>query len=63
MSVMTYGRVIGREHNVVRVDFRREPDPPAPTFPGANGLRRMTDAERERGGEASLVSRRFVRSS
>jgi hypothetical protein len=31
--------VIGRESNVVRVDFKREPDPPAPCFPGANGLR------------------------
>ena len=27
--------VIARERNVVRVDFRREPDPPAPKFPGA----------------------------
>ena len=31
--------VIARESNVVRVDFNREPDPPAPYFPGANGLR------------------------
>ena len=31
--------VIARESNVVRVDFSREPDPPAPVFPGANGLR------------------------
>ena len=31
--------VIGCENNVVRVDFSREPDPPAPTFPGACALR------------------------
>jgi hypothetical protein len=31
--------VIAREGNVVRVDFRRTPDPPSPCFPGANGLR------------------------
>jgi hypothetical protein len=31
--------VIARESNVVRVDFSRDPDPPAPCFPGANGLR------------------------
>ncbi len=37
-------RVIARESNVVRVDFSREPDPPAPCFPGANGLR-LSDAE------------------
>ena len=30
--------VIGRESNVVRVDFGHEPDPPAPSFPGGNGL-------------------------
>ena len=27
--------VIGRESNVVRVDFSRDPNPPAPCFPGA----------------------------
>lgn len=32
-------RVIGRDSNIVRVDFTREPDPPAPRFPGAAGLR------------------------
>jgi hypothetical protein len=31
--------VIARESNVVRVDFARRPDPPAPRFPGAGGLR------------------------
>jgi hypothetical protein len=35
-------RVIGREHNVVRVDFGREPDPPAPRFPGAAARRMMS---------------------
>ena len=32
-------RVIGRKGNVVLVDFSRAPHPPAPRFPGANGLR------------------------
>ena len=31
--------VIARENNVVLVDFRRDPDPPAPRFPGAGALR------------------------
>jgi hypothetical protein len=34
-----FGYIIDHEHNVVRVDFRRQSDPPAPKFPGANGLR------------------------
>ncbi len=38
--------VIARESNVVRADFNREPDPPAPYFPGANGLR-LGNAERD----------------
>ena len=33
------GRVIGRNGNIVVVDFSREPNPPAPRFPGAGGLR------------------------
>jgi hypothetical protein len=33
------GRVIGRNGNIVVVDFSREPNPPAPRFPGASGLR------------------------
>jgi hypothetical protein len=37
--------VIGRENNVVRVDFSREPDPPAPKFPGAGALRDISGAE------------------
>jgi hypothetical protein len=33
--------VIGREQNVVRVNFSRDPEPPTPTppFPGAAALR------------------------
>ena len=31
--------VVRRENNVIQVDFRREPDPPAPRFPGAGALR------------------------
>jgi hypothetical protein len=31
--------VIGREQNVVRVNFVREPEPPTPPFPGAAALR------------------------
>lgn len=37
--------VIAREHNVIRVDFNRDPDPPAPWFPGAGALRRYCDEE------------------
>jgi hypothetical protein len=36
MNLTKYGHIIGRESNVVRVDFGRESDPPAPQFPGAN---------------------------
>jgi hypothetical protein len=39
--------VIDLKGNVVRVNFRREPDPPAPKFPGANGLRPLKEEERE----------------
>lgn len=31
--------VLARDRNVLRVDFNREPDPPAPGFPGAGALR------------------------
>jgi hypothetical protein len=31
--------VIGREHNVVRVDFTRNAEPPTPPFPGAGAMR------------------------
>jgi hypothetical protein len=40
-SVRRY--VIARESNVVRVDFNRQPDPPAPRFPGGRGLRAEDD--------------------
>ena len=36
--------IIARERNVVRVDFRQEPEPPAPKFPGAAALR-LSSAE------------------
>jgi hypothetical protein len=39
--------IIGRESNVVQVDFGREFDPPAPKFPGANGLRPVKREECE----------------
>jgi hypothetical protein len=45
--------VIERENNVVRVDFRREPEPPGPRFPGANGAREFAD---KRTGDATDVS-------
>jgi hypothetical protein len=53
--------VIARESNVVRVDFRRDPDPPAPYFPGAIGLR-LSHCERDEGETAPPafpVSARF----
>jgi hypothetical protein len=31
--------VVGRKDNVVIVDFRGPPDPPAPYFPGGGALR------------------------
>jgi hypothetical protein len=37
--------VIGRENNVVLVDFTRKPEPPDPRFPGANALRNNATAE------------------
>ncbi len=37
--------VIARDHNVLRVDFQRDPDPPAPRFPGAGALRHFLPAE------------------
>jgi hypothetical protein len=38
--------VLGREHNVVHVDFAQEPDPPAPKFPGGAALRRPAQDSR-----------------
>lgn len=40
-------RILWREANVVRVDFHKEPDPPAPRFPGAGALR-MTGYAKDR---------------
>jgi hypothetical protein len=37
--------VIRRENNVLEVDFSREPDPPAPRFPGASGLRELPEGD------------------
>jgi hypothetical protein len=41
MSKRKIGCVFHRDGNVLRVNFRREPDPPAPRFPGAAGLREV----------------------
>ena len=39
-----FGHVVSwREDNVLWVDFSRDPDPPAPRFPGARGLREIGD--------------------
>ena len=35
--------VVGRDGNIVHVDFGHEPDPPAPRFPGASSLRFATE--------------------
>jgi hypothetical protein len=45
--------VIAREANVVRVDFGREPDPPAPRFPGAGAQRKYASVQ-----ESDLVLNR-----
>jgi hypothetical protein len=52
--------VIARESNVLRVDFRRDPDPPAPCFPGANGLR-LSDTERDGAEAPRAITIRAVR--
>lgn len=39
MRAKTKGRVIGRDDNVVLVDFSRAPGPPPPRCPGAGALR------------------------
>lgn len=44
--------VVARESNVLRVDFGREPEPPAPRFPGAGALR-----EQNRGARDPVVAR------
>lgn len=42
-------RIIARTENIVLVDFSREPHPPAPRFPGANGLRGRCSQDSEMG--------------
>jgi hypothetical protein len=37
--------VVAREMTVIVVDFKREPDPPAPKFPGAGALHEPDDLE------------------
>ena len=39
--------IIGRRDNVLVVDFTRRPEPPVPTFPGANALRENATEEIE----------------
>ena len=36
-----HSHIVARENNILRVDFSRDPDPPAPKFPGAAGLREI----------------------
>ncbi len=45
--VLKNSHVIRRQNNVLEVDFSREPDPPAPRFPGASGLRELTEGGKE----------------
>jgi hypothetical protein len=45
-------RVVERENNILRVDFRHEPDPPAPKFPGAGAMHEIRLEETE---EAALA--------
>ena len=45
MRCFTNTYIIGRDDNVLVVDFTRGPEPPAPRFPGANGLRGKVTAE------------------
>jgi hypothetical protein len=44
---MIKGHVIGRNGNIVVVDFSREPNPPAPRFPGASGLREASQNDQD----------------
>jgi hypothetical protein len=45
MQTVTSDRVVARADNVVLVDFSRKPEPPAPRFPGAGGLREISYEE------------------
>lgn len=40
-------RIIGREDNILVVDFTRRPEPPVPRFPGGNALRQNYAEEAE----------------
>jgi hypothetical protein len=42
MHTVTTDRVIARNDNIVLVGFSRKPEPPAPRFPGAGGLRKVS---------------------
>jgi hypothetical protein len=55
MSKRKIGCVFHRDGNVLRVNFRREPDPPAPRFPGAAGLREVSLEE-----DSQIGSGRFA---
>ncbi len=50
-------RVLGREGNIVLVDFGRKPHPPAPRFPGASGLRERSDRDFDLNFESFAPSR------
>jgi hypothetical protein len=50
-------RIIGRQRNVVRVDFRRQPEPPGPTFPGAAALRKAVHRRLDVCSTAKLTAR------
>jgi hypothetical protein len=49
-------RVIARERNVVRVDFKGGPEPPAPRFPGAGALRAAPEADDPGPGDRNTIS-------
>jgi hypothetical protein len=50
-------RVLERYDNVIRVDFDRGPDEPAPRFPGAARLRLPADDVETATAESLMVSR------
>ena len=53
--------IIERERNVVRVNFSREPDPPAPRFPGAGAMRACPPKESGDVAAAAYADRLNVR--
>ena len=52
--------VVARDCNVLRVDFRRDPEPPAPHFPGAGALRDFMPSERVEAVSRSLCEARVA---